>query len=160
MIRFILALKFPPSVAALLKGSRGCSRRVADPQAADLPFRWCPWSGLGPSVMSLPTVSAERMGLPSPIWGRCAGKCEVADLPRDLPMNPFERSPRWPVCKRFVIPSSLAARLATTPVQSHALLHFCGGGEALVCWSGFVIISCSLDLQMNFKRIFQKPVLN
>ena len=31
-------------------------------------------------------------------------------------------------------------------------VHFCGGVEALVCWSGFEIISCSLDLEADSSK--------
>lgn len=67
-------------------------------------------------------------------------------------MIPFERNRKCSAFKHFVISSPLAARLATTPAQSHALLPFCGGGEALVCWSGFEIISCFLDLEADSSK--------
>lgn len=43
-----------------------CSRRAAGPQAADFPVHWRPSRGIGPSVMSLPTVcpGSVRFALP------------------------------------------------------------------------------------------------
>ena len=62
---FFFGVEISYSLAALLTSSRGCSRRAAEPQAADLQVRLRPSSGIGLSECPFRQFALGHCGLPS-----------------------------------------------------------------------------------------------